>query len=84
MSTGEFSNDADRMTRLVDSGGTGRYFDNEVHPSLKDKLLIYKKHKRPHKTVTAGRHDLLETATGTVSGAVTDMDDNKHPRIYII
>ena len=27
------------LTMLVDSGASGQYFDDELHPGLKDKLL---------------------------------------------
>ena len=52
---------------LEDSGASGPYFDDELHPGLKEKLLNYKPLERPHKVVTGGRHDLLGTATGTIS-----------------
>ncbi|CAN0393136.1 unnamed protein product, partial [Laminaria digitata] len=63
---------------LVDSGASGHYFDDELHPSLKDKLLNYKELERPHKMVTAGRHVLLGTATGTASGVIVDDKGNRH------
>lgn len=75
--TGEFSNDSDRMATLVGSGATRRYLDDGLHPGLNDKLLIYKEHEIRHKIVHAGRHGLLETATGTVCGEVADMNGNK-------
>ena len=63
---------------LVDSGTSGHYFD-ELHPGLKDKLLNYKPLQKPHKILTAGRHVLPGTATGTISGKIIDTDGKKHP-----
>ena len=37
--TSESGDDTDRATMLVDSGASRRYFDDELHPGLKDKLL---------------------------------------------
>ena len=37
--TSESGGDTDRATMLVDSGASRRYFDDELHPGLKDKLL---------------------------------------------
>ena len=62
---------------LVDSEASGHYFD-ELHPGLKDKLQNYKPLERLHEIVTAARHVLLGTATGTVSGKATDTEGNKH------
>ena len=67
------------LTMLVDSETSGHYFDDELHPGLKDKLLNYKPLERPHKILTAGRHVLPGTATGTISGKIIDTDGNKHP-----
>ena len=67
------------LTMLVDSGTSGHYFDDELHPGLKDKLLNYKPLMKPHKILTTGRHGLPRTATGTISGKIVDTDGNKHP-----
>ena len=67
------------LTTLMDSGTSGHYFDDELRPGLKDKLLNYKPLERPHKILTAGRHVLPGTATGTISGKIIDTDGNKHP-----
>ena len=56
------------LTMLMDSETSGHYFDDELHPGLKDKLLNYKPLEKPHKILTAGQHVLPGTATGTVSG----------------
>ena len=53
------SNDTDHLAMLVDSGASGHYFDDHLHPGLKDQLLNYKKLEKPHKIVTAGRHVLI-------------------------
>ena len=50
--TCESSDDADHMTMLVDSGASGHYFDNELQPSLRDKLLNYKELEKSHNIVT--------------------------------
>ena len=75
--TCESSDDTDHMTMLIDSGASGYYFDDELHPSLKDDSLKYKELERPHKIFPAGRHVLRGTATGTASGVVVDENDNK-------
>ena len=64
---------------LMDSGTSGNYFDDELHPSLKHKLLNYKPLEKPHKILTAGRHVLSGTVTRTISGKIIDTDGNKHP-----
>ena len=66
------------MTKLVESGESGHYFDDELHPGMKDKLLSYKPLERPIKIVTAGRQVLQGTATGTVFGKIIDTESNKH------
>lgn len=42
------SDDTNGMTMLVDSGASGHYFDDEVHPNQKNKLLNYQELVRPH------------------------------------
>ena len=64
---------------LVDSGASEHYSNDELHPGPKDKLLNYKPLERPHKILTAGRHVLPGTATGTISAKIIDTDGNKHP-----
>ena len=76
--TCESSDDADHMTMLVDSGASGHYFDNELQPSLRDKLLNYKELEKSHNIVTAGRNVLLGTATGTASGVIIDEKGHRH------
>ena len=61
--TCDYSDYTDHMTMLVDSGASGHYFDDELQPSLRDKLLNYKELEKPHKIVTAERHVLLGKAT---------------------
>ena len=63
----------------MDSGTSGHYFDDELHLGLKDKLLNYKPLERHQNILTAGRHVLPGTATGTISGRSIDTDGNKHP-----
>ena len=65
------------MTMLVDSGASAHYFDDELHPGLKDQLLNHTKLDGPHKMVTAGRHVLLGTATGTASGVIVYENSSK-------
>ena len=79
----ETSSDASRLTSetltmLVDSGTSGHYFDGELHLGLKDNLLNCKPLERPHKILTAGRHVLEGTATGTILGKIVDTDISKH------
>ena len=62
----------------MDSEASGHYFDEALHPGLKDKQLNYKTLEKPHKIVTAGRHVLQGITTGTVSGAIADMKGNRH------
>ena len=66
------------LTMLVDSAVSGHYFDDELHPGLKVTLLNYKELERPYKIVTAGRHVLLGTASGTASGKVVYTDGKTH------
>ena len=66
-------------TMLVDSGASGHYFGDKIHPDLKDKLLNYKPLERPHTILTAGRHVPPGTATGTITGKSIDADDSGHP-----
>ena len=67
---------------LVDSGAPGHYYDDELQPGMKDKLLSNKLLERTHKMVIAGRQVLrqvlLGTATGTVSGKIIGTESNKH------
>ena len=42
------------LTMLMDSGTSGHYSDDELHPGLKDKLPNYKPLEKPHKILTAG------------------------------
>ena len=72
------SDDADHLTMLVDSRALGYYFDDRLHPGLKDQLLNYKELERPHKIVIAGRHFLGGTATCTASEVIVDENGNKH------
>ena len=66
------------LTMLVENGASGHHFD-ELHSDPKDKQLNCKALERPHKILTAGRHVLLRTATGTTSGKIIDTDGSKHP-----
>ena len=75
--TGESGDDTDRMT-ILDSGASGHHFDDELHPSLKDKLLTYKESDKPRMIITARRHVLLGTATSTASGVVVDENGTTH------
>ena len=56
------STDTNHLTMLVDSGASGHYCDDQLHPGLTDQLLNYKKLERPHKIVIARRHVLRGTA----------------------
>ena len=76
--TCESSDDTNHMTMLVDSGASGRYFDDELQPGLRDKLLNYKELENPHKIVTAGRHVLPGKDAGTASGVIIDEKGNRH------
>ena len=67
------------LNMLVDSGTPGHYFDDELHPGLTNNLLNFKPLEKPHKILTAERHVLPGTATGTISGKNIDTDGNKHP-----
>lgn len=40
--------------RIKGVGASGYFFDDELHPGLKDKLLTYKEIERPHKIATTG------------------------------
>ena len=66
------SNDTDHPTMLVDNRSSGRCVDDQLHPGLKDQLVNYKELEKPRKLVTAGRHVLRRTATGTAPGVVVD------------
>ena len=68
----DLSNDTDHLTMLVDSGASGHYFDYQLHPGLKDQLVNYKELEKPRKLVTAGRHVLRRTATGTAPGVIVN------------
>ena len=66
------------LTVLLESGASGHHFGDEFHSDPKDKQLKCKELERPHKILTAGRHVLPGTATGTISGKIIDiMDGNK-------
>ena len=67
------------LTMLMDSGASGHYFDDELNPGLKAKLINYMPLERPRKILTAGPHVLPGTATCTISGKIIDTDGNKHP-----
>lgn len=63
---------------LVDGGPSGPFFDDRLHPVLKDNPRYYKELDWPHKTVTAGRRFLLGAATGTASEAIVGANGHKY------
>ena len=67
------------LTMLVESGASDHHFDYELHSDPKDKQLNSKTLEKPHNTLTAGRHVLPGTATGTTSRNIIDTDGDKHP-----
>lgn len=64
--------DTERITLLLDTGDSRHYFDDELHPGLKNRPLKCKELRRPHTIATAGRHVLLGTATATAFGVIVD------------
>ena len=71
------NNETDHLSMLVDRAASGHYLDYQRHPRLLDQLLNYKEIERPHKIVSAERHVLRETDTGTASGVIADENGNK-------
>ena len=63
-------------------GASGHYFDDELHPDPKGKLLNYKELQRPDEIVMFGRHVILGTSTGTASG-VSDGENNNKQRVVL-
>lgn len=76
--TRKLTADTGYLTMLVDSAVSGHYFDDELHPGLKVTVLSYKELEIPYNIVTAGRHVLLGTASGTASGEVVYTDGKTH------
>ena len=75
----------DSVTVLVNSGASGRYFDDLIIVSLKHRLLNYVLLITPCKILTAGGAFLDGTAEGILQGLLTDNHGEQHlARIAIL
>ena len=73
------------VTVLVDSGGSGHYFDGLIIPELKHRLQDYTSLSTPHTILAAGGALLDGTAEGVLQGLVTDDYGEQHlTRIAIL
>ena len=67
-----------QVTVLVDSGASGNYFDDQLIPELKDRLVDRVDLSMPRKILTAGGSLLEGTSEGLLQGLVTDEYGNSH------
>ena len=73
----ENSANSNLATVMVDSGASGRYFDDAIIRDLKHRLQDYVHLTRPRKILTAGGAMLDGTAEGVLQGLVTDDNGNQ-------
>ena len=67
-----------QVTVLVDSGASGNYFDDQLIPELKHRLVDRVDLSVPRKILTAGGSLLEGTSEGLLQGLVTDEYGNSH------
>ena len=67
-----------QVTVVVDSGASGNYFDDQLIPELKHRLVDRVDLSVPRKILTAGGSLLEGTSEGLLQGLVTDEYGNSH------
>ena len=75
--TSEDSVNSNLATLMVDSGGSGHYFDDAIIRDLKHRLQDYVHLATPRKILTTGGAMLDGPAEGMLQGLVTDDNGNQ-------